>query len=335
MDKQQWCLLVVADLKSISKDVYGIGDNPRYKFLSVNDQMALYPEFSSLIPFNHFGRKNLGYLYAINSGAKRIWDFDDDNMGVVDVEEVLRSQPVTLCSPAQSRLVNPYMYFGVDETISWPRGFPLDSIRDEKTSNLVTCPAEIPSDKIAVIQSLANNEPDVDGIYRLTRKTPFNFKFNPHPLILPSNTFTPFNAQATMWYPRAFKFMYLPTTVHGRVSDIWRSYITEYFLGMTEQHVMFTKPYVVQDRNAHNYLSDFQSESDLYLKSSGLVKFLQHRPSMGRIDGTDPRQMHVEALRLYIDLYERDIIEEEDVLIYTYWLKHLGLPADGDLLFFL
>ena len=328
MDNEQWCLVVVADLKSIKKEDYGIADNSRYVFLSVNDQMALYPEFSALVPFNHFGRKNVGYLYAINSGAKRIWDFDDGNMGVIDVEAVLANQPVTLCSEDQSRLINPYMYFGVDETTSWPRGFPLDRIRDEKTSNLVTCPVNISLVEIGVIQSLANNEPDVDGVYRLTRKTPFNFTLTPPPLILPSNTFTPFNAQATMWYS-AFKFMYLPTTVHGRVSDIWRSYITEYFLGVTGGHVIFTKPYVVQDRNAHNFLSDFQSESDLYLKASSLVHFLQNRPS-DKLSANDP-QVFVEALRLYIDLYERDILEEDDVLIFTYWLKHLGLSEDVDI----
>lgn len=31
------------------------------------------------LPWNHFGRKNIGYLYAILHGANIIWDFDDDN----------------------------------------------------------------------------------------------------------------------------------------------------------------------------------------------------------------------------------------------------------------
>ena len=34
----------------------------------------------SSIPWNHFGRKNLGYLVAIARGAQVIWDFDDDNL---------------------------------------------------------------------------------------------------------------------------------------------------------------------------------------------------------------------------------------------------------------
>ena len=35
------------------------------------------------IPWNHFGRKNVGYIYAILHGARMIWDFDDDN-GLID-----------------------------------------------------------------------------------------------------------------------------------------------------------------------------------------------------------------------------------------------------------
>ena len=32
------------------------------------------------LPWNHFGRKNVGFLYAILHGAEIIWDFDDDNL---------------------------------------------------------------------------------------------------------------------------------------------------------------------------------------------------------------------------------------------------------------
>ena len=32
------------------------------------------------MPWNSFGRKNIGYLFAIAHGAKTIWDFDDDNI---------------------------------------------------------------------------------------------------------------------------------------------------------------------------------------------------------------------------------------------------------------
>jgi hypothetical protein len=40
---------------------------------------AQYGMFARLLPWKHFGRKNLGYLFAISHGAEIIWDFDDDN----------------------------------------------------------------------------------------------------------------------------------------------------------------------------------------------------------------------------------------------------------------
>ena len=49
-------------------------------FVSGSDQTHLQDDFVDAMPWYHFGRKNIGYLYAIANGAKEIWDFDDDNI---------------------------------------------------------------------------------------------------------------------------------------------------------------------------------------------------------------------------------------------------------------
>ena len=46
--------------------------------------------------------------------------------------------------------------------------------------------------------------------------------------------------------------------VHGRVSDIWRSYITERLLWDIDMQVAFTPPMVDQFRTPHDYLADMQ-----------------------------------------------------------------------------
>ena len=48
-------------------------------FLNHIDQILIGSEFVDKLPWHSFGRKNVGYLYAIACGAKVIWDFDDDN----------------------------------------------------------------------------------------------------------------------------------------------------------------------------------------------------------------------------------------------------------------
>ena len=39
----------------------------------------MHNDFVNLLPWQNFGRKNVGYLFAIAKGARVIWDFDDDN----------------------------------------------------------------------------------------------------------------------------------------------------------------------------------------------------------------------------------------------------------------
>ena len=51
-------------------------------FISGQEQLekiAPNMPFVASLYWNNFGRKNVGYLYAISRGAKVIYDFDDDN----------------------------------------------------------------------------------------------------------------------------------------------------------------------------------------------------------------------------------------------------------------
>jgi hypothetical protein len=48
-------------------------------YLDVSSQKKLFPKLSELLPYNHYCRKNLGYLYAIKKGYKIIYETDDDN----------------------------------------------------------------------------------------------------------------------------------------------------------------------------------------------------------------------------------------------------------------
>ena len=46
--------------------------------------------------------------------------------------------------------------------------------------------------------------------------------------------------------------------MHGRVSDIWRSYISQRLLWDVGYRVAFAPPLVNQYRSPHNYLADMQ-----------------------------------------------------------------------------
>src|ERR1700722_14805475 len=136
-------------------------------FLGVNDSRADQFSISALLPFNHYCRKMLGYLYAIKNGADVIVDTDDDNIpnegwnfppfeGQFDLIE-------------NEGFVNIYKLF-TNEHI-WPRGLPLNMInnRDE-----IAVKGKKGA-KIGVWQGLADEDPDVDAIYRLTNNQPCYF----------------------------------------------------------------------------------------------------------------------------------------------------------------
>ena len=72
---EKLCLVVVADKKSPTK--YDVTRN-HLVYLTVEDQEKLTYNIMKLVPWNHFARKNIGFLYAIQHGAIKIFDVDDD-----------------------------------------------------------------------------------------------------------------------------------------------------------------------------------------------------------------------------------------------------------------
>ena len=222
-------------------------------YLSPADQQSL--PFSALrhVPWNHFGRKSVGFLYAIAGGCEQIYDFDDDNHlrspeGFDKVSSWKRYELKATTNDAH--VFNPYPFFQpTNGTFIWPRGFPLQFIRDENTYTVPSQSFALDDadgddfESVAVIQSLANHDPDVDAIYRMTRPLPISFHREETILVPPRAVYTPWNAQAVLVSEPAFFGLLLPVTVTGRVSDIWRSYITTRLLWETRYKIGFSSAY--------------------------------------------------------------------------------------------
>ena len=177
---------------------------------------------------------------------------------------------------------------------------------------------------LGIVQSLANHDPDVDALYRLSPlQLPFHFTSSADLVGLPPPSSTsgmaPYNAQATLHFHKAFWGMLLPVTVHGRVSDIWRSYFTQALLADVGLAVAFSTPWVSQFRNAHNYLADLNAEWQLYERSSSLTSYLarQWRCSLKAFDLPQCFQ------QLYVDMYEYGILELPDVALSMAWVQDL------------
>lgn len=328
MTRQGWCYVVVADVNGPSEydDVEGV------VYLTVERQRALHFQILDHTPWRHFGRKNIGFLYAIAHGAKVIYDTDDDNrlkehripiLGYDAASEVRLSGSVNVtwpvAEPGKPPVFNAYPSFKPSCGHIWPRGFPLDFVQGKGAENW-TLHHTMLDRPPAVQQFLADEDPDVDAVFRLTRQLPCRFAGLPQELpevmAMPQQVFLPYNAQATVHLREAFWGLLLPVTVHGRVSDIWRAYLTQKLLWDIGQVVAFAPPHVVHDRVAHDYLKDFQSESDLYLKSTAIVGFLSRWAS-------DAPTLVERLEQLWAALYARGFVEEGDLRLAQAWIRDL------------
>lgn len=207
-----WCLVVVGDKKGPKSFNIEV-PLKNFVFLTVALQEKMQAHFPLLnsLPWNHFGRKNVGYLYAILHGAQVVWDFDDDNKlisenhkfiipGMASEKEKASvsqyfSSLVEPNSDYDSLVFNPYpLMRGETSTPApscWPRGYPLDRIK--KWSINASAPEVITMHPvldfnltdIGIIQYLANYDPDVDAIYRLTQPMPLNFPLTGPMLLVP------------------------------------------------------------------------------------------------------------------------------------------------------
>ena len=325
VQSQEWAIIIIGDQGMAPFHV----DGPYTVFLNSSSQDQLKQEFKDLyelLPWRHFGRKNLGYLFAIMHGAELIWDFDDDNylkdgrfpripedgrgIYTVEINDVSAHQNCSSFNPL------PLMGGPTHPVPVWPRGYPLNHIK-KPCNHTLHRGGDLST--VAIFQSLADNEPDVDGVFRLTRPVPMYFEADSDSkatLIMPPGLFSPFNAQATLITRPAFWSLLLPISVHGRVSDIWRSYIAQRLLWDVGHTIAFTAPMVKQLRNVHNPLADMKAEDDLYFKSLALLGLLAEWKSTavslpGRYE------------ELILELYARDYLGEEDVRISQQWLRAL------------
>lgn len=256
-----WRCIVVGDRKTPVN-----WSSPGIDYLSYEQQLTRFGDLARDIPANHYCRKNLGYLYAMQQGADMILETDDDNIPGprfgADISIEVTGQRL-----GGARWVNVYKHFS--DVLIWPRGNPLDTIHEagrlEPEQLTVSAPIQ---------QFLADGDPDVDAIYRLLFKQPLYF-MQRDPVLLERGTWCSFNSQNTLFFREAFPALYLPCHVSFRMTDIWRSFVAQAALWTQDKRIAFRSATVVQERNEHNLMKDFRDEVDGYLRNDEIVTTLQ------------------------------------------------------------
>lgn len=297
-----WQLIVVGDKKTPK--------NWQYKnvlYLSPKNQEKSSYKIIKHLPWNNYARKNLGYLEAISSGADVILESDDDNIplpnhSVLPFEGKFR----TLYG---KEFVNTYSYF-TDKFI-WPRGYPLKSILDTTKPKVKQAES-----KIGIWQFLADGDPDVDAIYRLTLNKLVYFNRS-KPLVLDRGTLSPINSQNTLFKKEFFPLLYLPAYVNFRFTDILRGFIAQPILWEYGYRIGFATSTVVQERNEHDYLDDFESEIPVFLHAHKVPQLISRKISKRK-------SVSENILIAYKELLKHGIVEKAEIKLLEAWVADLG-----------
>ena len=308
-DRPDWRVVLVGDRKG----PVAVSDR-RIDFLDLERQKSLGFEYAAQCPENHYARKNVGYLYALSCGAEIIAETDDDNFPLPGWGREIDFSLPAVRTFATTRYFNVYREFTDVEV--WPRGFPLREVVASRTE-----PARVSRQpaKIAVWQELADDDPDVDAIYRLTRGGEVRF----HPaerLVLERGTYCPFNSQNTFWCRAAFAALFLPGTVSMRYCDILRGYVAQRLFWQQDLRLGFGPATVRQLRNQHDLMRDFADEVTMYREIESVVNVLESREPAGTM-GTG-------LVELYETLAGARLVPAEEVVAVKAWqsdLRRLGL----------
>lgn len=280
-------------------------------YLSLKDQLDSGFELAKTLPTRHYARKNIGYLTAMKNGANVIIETDDDNYAKDDFWSKRESH-------IQSDFYENEGWFNIYNLFSgeniWPRGFSLEHIKvlpnkDKAVSKFCHCPVQ---------QGLADENPDIDAIYRMIFPLPFNFR-KANNTALGNNTWCPFNSQNTTWFKEAFMLMYLPSYCSFRMTDIWRSFVVQRICWANDMNILFHNATVWQERNEHNLLTDFKDEQPGYNNNAEIVKRLSNLKLQKGL------QYIPENLKTCYKVFiEMDLMDHRELELIDAWIKDVS-----------
>ena len=263
--KKNWNLIIIGDQKSPVNFKINHGN-----YLDIVDQKRLEFKFSKICPLNSYTRKNIGYLLAIKKKSEIIIETDDDNYPKNNFfsDKKLKHNVYEITN---KNWINIYDFFINKSEPIWPRGLPLDKIRDEK----IKFSKNKKLLEFYLQQGVCEGNPDVDAIYRLLNpKVNINFKNNKK--ISLGNSCSTFNSQNTIWFKKIFPLLYLPVSCTMRCTDIWRSIIALRILQNDNKKILFFGITMKQFRNIHNLFIDYNQEVPMYLQNKNILNLLKN-----------------------------------------------------------
>jgi hypothetical protein len=284
---------------------------PRVRYFSPAEQRRCDYRIAAALPWDHYARKMIGYLWALQNGAEILIDTDDDNAPTANWSVPAFEDEYDLIPPG-SGYVNIYSAF--TEAGIWPRGFPLPRIRDAGAS-LRRARLDRRKVHVGVWQGLVAGEPDIDAIGRMVLPA-FNGFADRAPIVLGRGTVAPFNSQNTAFARDLAALMYLPGFVSFRFTDILRGYVAQPIMWHARRLLGFHRATVEQRRNAHDPMEDFAAEIPCYLNAEKIVDTVAGavRDASGVSDN---------LFAAYAQLHRSGIVSADELKLLDAWLADI------------
>ncbi|XP_059651885.1 probable glycosyltransferase STELLO1 [Cornus florida] len=339
----QWIVVSVSDYPSDSVrslvrvkgwQVLAVGNSRTPKdwsfkgviYLSLEQQAKLGFRVVDYLPYDSYVRKSVGYLFAIQHGAKRIFDADDRGEVIegdigkhfdLNLDEVAANQQVILQYTHENpnrTVVNPYVHFG--QRSVWPRGLPLENVGEIGHEEFYS---EVSGGMQFIQQGISNGLPDVDSVFYSTRKLgleAFDIRFDEHApkVAMPQGKMVPINSFNTLFHYNAFWGLMLPVSVSTMASDVLRGYWAQRLLWEIGGFVAVYPPTVHRYDSIEAY--PFSEEKDLHVNVGRLIKFLVSWRS-------EKHRLFKKILELSYSMAEEGFWTEKDVKFTAAWLQDL------------
>ena len=286
-------------------------------FWSYEAQGRLPFRLAMELPINTYCRKMLGYLLAAQLGVGWIRETDDDNDPYPAFLDPPPFDLVARCPIMEpGSWLNPFPFFGVHGL--WPRGFPLERIRDKPSISKIDSQVRLKLES-CIVQSLADGDPDVDAVARLVGLTQEPIRFEDSgALRLPSGCWTPVNSQVTTWPSWLLPLMYLPVSCSMRMTDIWRGFVAQRICREIGVDIVIVGPTVRQRRNVHDLLDDFALEYEGYMGYRHFVGVLNE------IQLDYPSDLLGSLQHCYQSLVEQGFFDQAELIVLSAWSKDVA-----------
>ena len=283
---RDWELVVVGDKKTPRN--YHLD---RGIYIAPEEQDAYDPALSETIGWNCIQRRNFGLLWAKDMNADVVAVVDDDNVPLEGWGQDLLVGRQVEVDYYETDLPAFDPVGATNHGRLWHRGYPLQLVpqRDYRRRTRKSLFADIQAD-------FWNGDPDIDAVCRLEYAP--RCQFDPARFPMAADKMGPFGSQNVFLTGEVLKHYFLFPHI-GRMDDIWASY----YVQAKGFRVIYGRPSVHQDRNAHDPIQDMRQEYIGYENNLRLVEDLAGDPES--VLAYLPSRT-VTALRLYRRHFHRE-----------------------------